>query len=193
MVGENGSGKSTLMKSLLGLLPPLVGTIDCPAQRAGAIGYLPQQTSAQRDFPATVSEVVLSGFANKRGLHFFYSAAEKSAALMNMGKLGVLELQNRCYRELSGGQQQRVLLARALCAANDLLILDEAGSAWELDMVDPELLQRAVRERPAGQECVLTAHAPVQWMLDAADYVTEMKCRRHPYQKGIAARQGIEY
>ena len=85
----------------------------------------PQQTSAQRDFPATVSEVVLSGFANKRGLHFFYSAAEKSAALMNMGKLGVLELQNRCYRELSGGQQQRVLLARALCAADRLLILDE--------------------------------------------------------------------
>ena len=119
VVGENGSGKSTLMKSLLGLLPPLVGTIDCPAQRAGAIGYLPQQTSAQRDFPATVSEVVLSGFANKRGLHFFYSAAEKSAALMNMGKLGVLELQNRCYRELSGGQQQRVLLARALCAAGE--------------------------------------------------------------------------
>ena len=125
VVGENGSGKSTLMKSLLGLLPPLAGTIDCPAQRAGAIGYLPQQTSAQRDFPATVSEVVLSGFANKRGLHFFYSAAEKSAALMNMGKLGVLELQNRCYRELSGGQQQRVLLARALCAAGELLILDE--------------------------------------------------------------------
>ena len=72
-----------------------------------------------------MSEVVLSGFANKRGLHFFYSAAEKSAALMNMGKLGVLELQNRCYRELSGGQQQRVLLARALCAADRLLILDE--------------------------------------------------------------------
>ena len=125
IIGHTGSGKSTLMKSLLGLLPPLAGTIDCPAQRAGAIGYLPQQTSAQRDFPATVSEVVLSGFANKRGLHFFYSAAEKSAALMNMGKLGVLELQNRCYRELSGGQQQRVLLARALCAADRLLILDE--------------------------------------------------------------------
>ena len=125
VVGENGSGKSTLMKSLLGLISPLAGTIDCPAQRAGAIGYLPQQTSAQRDFPATVSEVVLSGFANKRGLHFFYSAAEKSAALMNMGKLGVLELQSRCYRELSGGQQQRVLLARALCAADRLLILDE--------------------------------------------------------------------
>mgnify|MGYP000779929769 CR=1 FL=1 len=75
----------------------------------------------------------------------------------------------------------------------DLLILDEAGSAWELDMVDKALLQKAVLERPAEQECVLTAHAAPQWMLDAADYSTEMKCRRHPYQKGIKARKGIEY
>ena len=75
----------------------------------------------------------------------------------------------------------------------DLLVLDEAGSAWELDMVDKALLQKAVLARPAAQECVLTAHAAPQWMLDAADYVTEMKCCRHPYQKGIAARQGIEY
>ena len=84
-------------------------------------------------------------------------------------------------------------LAAAMAEPADLLILDEAGSAWELDMVDPELLQRAVRERPAGQECVLTAHQPPQWMLDAADYSTEMKCHRHPYQKGIAARKGVEY
>lgn len=84
-------------------------------------------------------------------------------------------------------------LTAALAEPADLLMLDEAGSAWELDMADPELLQRAVLHRPAGQECVLTAHAPVQWMLDAADYVTEMKCHRHPYQKGIAARKGIEY
>ena len=75
----------------------------------------------------------------------------------------------------------------------DLLILDEAGSAWELDMVDKALLQKAVLERPAEQECVLTAHAAPQWMLDAADYATEMKCHRHPYQRGISARQGIEY
>ena len=71
--------------------------------------------------------------------------------------------------------------------------VDEAGSAWELDMVDKDLLRRAVLQRPAGQECVLTAHAAPQWMLDAADYVTEMKCIRHPYQKGIAARKGVEY
>ena len=84
-------------------------------------------------------------------------------------------------------------LQKAMARPADLLILDEAGSAWELDMVDKALLQRAVRTRPAGQECVLTAHQPPQWMLDEADYVTEMKCRRHPYQKGVAARKGIEY
>ena len=88
---------------------------------------------------------------------------------------------------------QNANLAAAMAEPADLLILDEAGSAWELDMVDKALLQQAVLQRPAGQECVLTAHAAPQWMLDAADYVTEMKCLRHPYQKGIAARKGIEY
>ena len=75
----------------------------------------------------------------------------------------------------------------------DLLILDEAGSAWELDMVDKELLKAVVLERPAEQECVLTAHGAPDWMLETADYSTEMKCHRHPYQKGIAAREGLEY
>ena len=84
-------------------------------------------------------------------------------------------------------------LTVAMAQEADLLVLDEAGSAWELDMVDKDLLRRAVLQRPAGQECVLTAHAAPQWMLDAADYSTEMKCHRHPYQKGIKARKGIEY
>ena len=126
VVGDNGSGKSTLIKGLLGLLPPLSGEIvRAPELRRGAVGYLPQQTRAQKDFPATVFEVVLSGCLNSGGLHFFYTAAQKSAVLMNLGKLGILELKDQCYRDLSGGQQQRVLLARALCAASQLLILDE--------------------------------------------------------------------
>mgnify|MGYP001163281610 CR=1 FL=1 len=126
VVGENGSGKSTLMRGLLGLLPPLSGAItQAPELKNGAIGYLPQQTRAQRDFPATVWEVVLSGYLNRRGIHFFYTSAQRSGALMNMGKLGILELKDHCYRDLSGGQQQRVLLARALCSASRLLILDE--------------------------------------------------------------------
>ena len=125
-MGDNGSGKSTLLRGLLGLLPPQSGQIlRSPELQRGAIGYLPQQTRAQRDFPATVYEVVLSGCLNQKKNRFFYSATQKSQALMNMGKLGVLELKDQCYRDLSGGQQQRVLLARALCAASSLLILDE--------------------------------------------------------------------
>ncbi len=126
IVGENGSGKSTLLKSLLGLLKPLRGKVVMDDSLCrGAIGYLPQQTRAQKDFPATVSEVVLSGFLSARRGRFFYTRKEKAEALMHMGKLGILEIKDRCYRELSGGQQQRVLLARALCAAGELLILDE--------------------------------------------------------------------
>lgn len=126
IVGENGSGKSTLIKALLGLLPPLSGTLThAPELRHGAIGYLPQQTQAQKEFPATVFEVVLSGYLSSPGFHFFYTPAQKSGALMRLGKLGILELKDKCYRNLSGGQQQRVLLARALCAAGKLLILDE--------------------------------------------------------------------
>lgn len=126
IVGENGSGKSTLLKSLLGLLRPLSGRIERGAGlKGGAIGYLPQQTRAQKDFPATVTEVVRSGFLGAGGHRLLYTPAQKATALLNMGKLGVLELKDRCYRELSGGQQQRVLLARALCATKKLLLLDE--------------------------------------------------------------------
>ena len=126
IVGENGSGKSTLMKGLLGLLKPTGGvlTIADELKRSG-IGYLPQQTPAQKDFPATVQEVVLSGCLGKRGNRPFYSAAERKIAQINMEKLGITDLKKSCYRDLSGGQQQRVLLARALCAARELLILDE--------------------------------------------------------------------
>ena len=106
IVGDNGSGKSTLLRGLLGLLSPQSGEIlRAPELRQGAVGYLPQQTRAQRDFPATVYEVVLSGCLNQKGLRFFYTAAQKSAALMNMGKLGILELKDQSYRDLSGGQQ----------------------------------------------------------------------------------------
>lgn len=126
IVGENGSGKSTLIKSILGLLKPLKGEIKIASKlKAGSIGYLPQQSQKQKDFPATVYEVVLSGFLSECGNSPFYSKSQKQLAVENMKKMNVINLRNRCYRDLSGGQQQRVLLARALCAAYRVLILDE--------------------------------------------------------------------
>ena len=126
IVGENGSGKSTLMKGLLGLLKPTAGRLTVAEElRRTGIGYLPQQTAAQKDFPATVREVVLSGALSRTGRLPFYSRAEKELAEKNMEKLGITPLKKHCYRELSGGQQQRVLIARALCATSRLRILDE--------------------------------------------------------------------
>ena len=126
IVGENGSGKSTLIKGLLGLLKPSGGKLTVAEElKTTGIGYLPQQTAAQKDFPASVREVVLSGCLSRRGRRPFYSKTEKDIASANMEKLGITQLADQCYRELSGGQQQRVLIARALCATRELLILDE--------------------------------------------------------------------
>ena len=126
VIGENGSGKSTLIKRLLGLIKPVKGKVilDKSIQN-GYIGYLPQQTDIQKDFPATVEEVVMSGFLNRCGWRPFYNKREKQLAQNNMKKMNILEYRKKCYKELSGGQQQRVLIARALCAAGGLLILDE--------------------------------------------------------------------
>jgi len=126
IVGENGSGKSTLVKGLLGLKSPAGGSIlfgDGLTQRQ--IGYLPQQNEVQRDFPAGVREIVLSGCIGRGSRALFYTREQKKTAAAAMEKLGITEIASACYRELSGGQQQRVRLARALCAANQLLLLDE--------------------------------------------------------------------
>ena len=126
IVGENGSGKSTLMKTLLGLRTPLSGQIHFgDGLKANEIGYLPQQTVIQKDFPATVREIVLSGCQGRCGLRPFYNRQEKELADKNIERMGITGLKNRPYRELSGGQQQRVLLARALCATQKVLLLDE--------------------------------------------------------------------
>lgn len=126
VVGENGAGKSTFIKGLLGLLKPTSGSISMAEElKRTGVGYLPQQTAAQKDFPATVWEVVLSGTLSRAGYRPFYSREEKELARMNMEKLGVEDLKKKCFRDLSGGQKQRVLIARALCATEKLLILDE--------------------------------------------------------------------
>lgn len=149
IVGENGSGKSTLMKTILGLQPPVRGKVlTGDGLRKNEIGYLPQQTPVQRDFPASVREIVLSGCQGRCGGRPFYSKGEKQLAQTAMERMQVAALAKRCYRTLSGGQQQRVLLARALCAAQNMLLLDEPVSGldpkvtWEMY----GLIQRLNRE-----------------------------------------------
>lgn len=132
IIGENGSGKTTLMRTLLGLHTPMSGKIMMGDElKQSEIGYLPQQTVVQKDFPASVYEIVLSGCQGRCGMRPFYNKDEKKLAMEAMKKMNITQLQKRCYRELSGGQQQRVLLARALCATRKLLLLDEPVSGLD--------------------------------------------------------------
>lgn len=159
VVGENGSGKSTLIKGLLGLKSPHAGSIQTgDGLKPDEIGYLPQQTAAQKDFPASAFEVVLSGRLSSRGLLPFYTKKDKEAAEENLERLGVYELRNRCYRELSGGQQQRVLLARALCSTKRLLLLDEPVAG--LDPMATQDLYRLIEtvNRDAELTIIMVSH-----------------------------------
>ena len=143
IVGENGAGKSTLIKTLLGLIPAVSGEIKKGGGFTG-IGYLPQHTDAQKDFPATVYEVVLSGCIKKSGWKPFYGKAEKALAEQKMQVMNIADIKNNRFSALSGGQQQRVLLARALCAADGCLLLDEPVTG--LDPNASEELYSAINE-----------------------------------------------
>jgi zinc transport system ATP-binding protein len=157
IVGENGSGKSTLLKGFLGILPSMGGELIRRLD-PGEAGYLPQESAAQSDFPASVFEVVLSGRQSRRGFRPFYSRADKSAAAENLELLGITALKRDCFRELSGGQRRRVFLARALCAAEKILFLDEPTSGLD-PLVQTELyglLERLNSER--GMTVVMVTH-----------------------------------
>jgi len=135
ILGENGAGKTTLLKAILDLANVIIdGDIDLGDEMDyNDIGYLPQHRDVQKDFPASVYEIVLSGFLNRCGLRPFYNKAEKTLAKENMKKVGIENLAKQCYRELSGGQQQRALLARALCASNKMILLDEPVAGLDPD------------------------------------------------------------
>ena len=158
IVGENGAGKSTLMRTLLGLQPPLSGTITFgEGLRRQDLGWLPQQTPVQRDFPAAVGEIVLSGCQARKGFHPFYTREDKARAQDAMARMDIADLASRCYRELSGGQQQRVLLARALCAADKLLLLDEPVAGLD-PMATQELYNLISELNRAGMTILMISH-----------------------------------
>lgn len=174
VVGENGAGKSTLLKGLLYLKKPSEGELlTGDGLKPTEIGYLPQQTAAQKDFPASVMEVVLSGRLNHLGWHPFYGGADRADAGEKMALLGIEDLKDRCYRDLSGGQQQRVLLARALCATRKLLLLDEPVTG--LDPIMTADLYRVIAELHTRQKItvVMVSH-DVRGAVEQSDHVLHL-------------------
>ena len=159
IVGENGSGKSTLIKGLLGLMPPHSGRILLGSGLTHReIGYLPQQSDVQRDFPASVREIVLSGCLDRGGRGLFYSRAQRQRAADAMARLDIADIASACYRELSGGQQQRVRLARALCAADRMILLDEPTTGLD-PVVSTEFYAQIERlNRVDGITVIMVSH-----------------------------------
>ena len=169
IVGENGSGKTTLMRIVLGLQRAMDGQIIFgDGLEKNQIGYLPQQTQVQRDFPASVLEIVLSGCQGVAGFRPFYNRKEKQTAFKNMKRLGILALAKRCYRDLSGGQQQRVLLARALCATQKMILLDEPITG--LDPAAAQEMYKLVRDlnKNDGISVIMISHDLREALNDAS-------------------------
>lgn len=157
IAGENGSGKTTLMNAILGMKEPAEGKITISKDLKNGIGYLPQQKTAQKDFPASVYEVVISGFQRKRGFRPFYNNREKEIADKNMKRLGILDIKKQCFSELSGGQQQRVLISRALCATDKIILLDEPVTG--LDKETTEEMYKIINElNDEGVTIVMISH-----------------------------------
>ena len=172
IIGENGCGKSTLMKTILGLESALNGKIVFSDDiKKNEIGYLPQQTQLQRDFPASVSEVVMSGFLNRNGLRLFYTKKQKAEFKKVMKNLNIEELEKRCYRELSGGQQQKVLLARALCATDKILLLDEPVAALD-PKASEDFYNLLAKINSNGTTIIMISHD----VNEAVKYATKILC-----------------
>lgn len=173
IIGENGSGKTTLLKTLLSLNDPIQGTIVFSGDlKRNEIGYLPQQSNVQRDFPATVEEIVMSGFAGKNSRRFFCDASQKETARQNMEKMNVSELSSSSFSNLSGGQQQRVLLARALCASQKVLLLDEpvAGLDSQSSAAMYELIRQLNKE---GMTIIMITH-DIEDVIDDVSHVLQI-------------------
>lgn len=136
IVGENGTGKSTLTNAMLGLIPITSGNIELHGICKSDIGYLPQKLKVENNFPASVYEIVMSGFVGKSIFNPFYTKSQKCKAEDSIELLSIDGIKSRPFTELSGGQQQRVLLARAICAAEKLVLLDEPVTGLDAQSSD---------------------------------------------------------
>lgn len=178
IVGENGAGKSTLIKTILGLIAPIKGEIVLgDGLKKNEIGYLPQQNLVQRDFPASVEEIVLSGCQGRMGFRPFYTKEEKALAREQMERMHLMDLSKRCYRELSGGQQQRVLLARALCATRKILFLDEPVGGLDPKMTR-EMYELIKKLNEEGISIIMISH-DVTAAVKYASHILHVN--RHPF------------
>lgn len=171
VIGENGSGKSTLIKALLGLIPYLGSVCFCDGFSLADIGYLPQKTEIEKGFPATVSEVALSGLINKKRL--FYGKKEKNEVLNKLNLLGVADIKNQKFCTLSGGQQQRVLLVRALLAAKKMLVLDEPASSLD-PVISASLYKTVERENKEKKITVLSVTHDINSAIKYADKILSL-------------------
>lgn len=177
IVGENGSGKTTLMRTLLHLQMPLRGKIEyADGLQPNQVGYLPQQTIVQKDFPASVQEIVLSGCQNRCGIRPFYSKQQKDKMRQAMEKMQISHLAKQCYRELSGGQQQRVLLARALCATSKILLLDEPVAGLDPN-VTTELYQIISELNTKDKITIIMISHDIPQVLKYATHILHMNVR----------------
>ena len=174
VVGENGSGKSTMLKTILGLNKAVSGKITFNEEMCKGIGYLPQQTEIQRDFPATVMEVIMSGFLGKMGFRPFYNKAEKEKASVVAKTLEIEDLIKKSFKELSGGQQQRVLLARALCATDNILVMDEPVNALDSKSVRKfyQLIKKLNKEN--GLTIIMVSHN-LDSVISSASHIIYLK------------------
>jgi zinc transport system ATP-binding protein len=178
VIGENGAGKSTLVKTVLGLIQPLGGTLEFAENLApDSVGYLPQQGETQRDFPASVTEIVLSGCLRHLGKRLFYGPRERATANAAIERVGVADLAKRSFSTLSGGQRQRVLIARALCAATDLLVLDEPTTGLDPNAAN-ELYDTIARLRAEGMGVISVSH-DLEAALGHASHV--LVVGKHPF------------
>ncbi len=183
IIGENGSGKTTLMKLLLGLDVKHTGSVGFDGFTKKEIGWLPQKTQHQADFPASVKEIIMSGFAGRNFLGLFYSKKQKQQAVKNMEILGISDIAEMSFSELSGGQQQKVLLCRALCAAKRVLLLDEPASSLDSAAAD-ELYSLIKKLNQNGLAIIMITHDVDRAKCEAKSLLT-LSHGGYDYESGV--------